>query len=136
MGIGGEPGRNCKPIPLADSAAVTPSAQAAPHNSAVTPDLAFSSLAWPTVSVGMSVIRFLGPGRNIRLTRLRRDDRQSLQHQVRHDLTMRAHRARDHAGIAAGDEQSGLGAGALCRSEEHTSELQSLAYLVCRLLLE
>src|SRR2546425_6019329 len=27
-----------------------------------------------------------------------------------------------------------LGVG--CRSEEHTSELQSLAYLVCRLLLE
>src|SRR5205823_11563098 len=26
--------------------------------------------------------------------------------------------------------------GALWRSEEHTSELQSLAYLVCRLLLE
>src|SRR5687767_15648909 len=26
--------------------------------------------------------------------------------------------------------------GALVRSEEHTSELQSLAYLVCRLLLE
>src|SRR2546425_2498728 len=25
---------------------------------------------------------------------------------------------------------------AYCRSEEHTSELQSLAYLVCRLLLE
>src|SRR2546425_7132004 len=25
---------------------------------------------------------------------------------------------------------------ARCRSEEHTSELQSLAYLVCRLLLE
>src|SRR2546425_6724215 len=30
----------------------------------------------------------------------------------------------------------GLTAGRLCRSEEHTSELQSLAYLVCRLLLE
>src|SRR5205823_14759500 len=29
-----------------------------------------------------------------------------------------------------------LGACALHRSEEHTSELQSLAYLVCRLLLE
>src|SRR2546425_5062871 len=29
-----------------------------------------------------------------------------------------------------------LSAGALARSEEHTSELQSLAYLVCRLLLE
>src|SRR5205823_8417600 len=28
------------------------------------------------------------------------------------------------------------GVGAVARSEEHTSELQSLAYLVCRLLLE
>src|SRR5687767_15564531 len=28
------------------------------------------------------------------------------------------------------------GKGGHCRSEEHTSELQSLAYLVCRLLLE
>src|SRR2546425_8500816 len=28
------------------------------------------------------------------------------------------------------------GGGRLARSEEHTSELQSLAYLVCRLLLE
>src|SRR2546425_7785845 len=28
------------------------------------------------------------------------------------------------------------GIGVLLRSEEHTSELQSLAYLVCRLLLE
>src|SRR5205823_9282744 len=41
-------------------------------------------------------------------------------------LRGRAHRAlpRDPAGRRAG------------RSEEHTSELQSLAYLVCRLLLE
>src|SRR2546423_7682342 len=31
---------------------------------------------------------------------------------------------------------SGLGRAQLVRSEEHTSELQSLAYLVCRLLLE
>src|SRR5205823_10409004 len=30
----------------------------------------------------------------------------------------------------------GAAGGALGRSEEHTSELQSLAYLVCRLLLE
>src|SRR2546425_7785252 len=30
----------------------------------------------------------------------------------------------------------GRGAHHLARSEEHTSELQSLAYLVCRLLLE
>src|SRR2546425_7952425 len=35
------------------------------------------------------------------------------------------------------EEQHGSGAGRLGhRSEEHTSELQSLAYLVCRLLLE
>src|SRR5687767_15366569 len=32
--------------------------------------------------------------------------------------------------------QSSTGAGRKPRSEEHTSELQSLAYLVCRLLLE
>src|SRR2546423_7393418 len=31
---------------------------------------------------------------------------------------------------------AGSGSEALERSEEHTSELQSLAYLVCRLLLE
>src|SRR3712207_8691118 len=30
----------------------------------------------------------------------------------------------------------GFGAEAICRSEEHTSELQSRQYLVCRLLLE
>src|SRR5229473_8331691 len=30
----------------------------------------------------------------------------------------------------------GIGGGGEVRSEEHTSELQSLAYLVCRLLLE
>src|SRR2546425_1538798 len=36
-----------------------------------------------------------------------------------------------------GNEEMGMGNGkAAERSEEHTSELQSLAYLVCRLLLE
>src|SRR2546425_3377177 len=34
------------------------------------------------------------------------------------------------------DRAHPAGAGAGARSEEHTSELQSLAYLVCRLLLE
>src|SRR2546425_5698529 len=34
------------------------------------------------------------------------------------------------------DESSSNGNGTAQRSEEHTSELQSLAYLVCRLLLE
>src|SRR3989441_10083460 len=36
-------------------------------------------------------------------------------------------------GLAGAGATSGV---ALARSEEHTSELQSLAYLVCRLLLE
>src|SRR3989441_7981417 len=41
------------------------------------------------------------------------------------------------SGVALGGMAAGLAAGALGkRSEEHTSELQSLAYLVCRLLLE
>src|SRR2546425_4056850 len=34
------------------------------------------------------------------------------------------------------DRELGRGGMATVRSEEHTSELQSLAYLVCRLLLE
>src|SRR2546423_4692474 len=41
--------------------------------------------------------------------------------------------------LVGGEEpvDCGLGLDApRCRSEEHTSELQSLAYLVCRLLLE
>src|SRR5687767_15224884 len=39
--------------------------------------------------------------------------------------------------VEAGERRSGDDAVAdVCRSEEHTSELQSLAYLVCRLLLE
>src|SRR3712207_8449604 len=52
-----------------------------------------------------------------------------------------AHGHSSHGGVAAGRcAQYGLG-GAPCldhngRSEEHTSELQSRQYLVCRLLLE
>src|SRR5947209_17317118 len=37
---------------------------------------------------------------------------------------------------AAGPEEAYLADGILARSEEHTSELQSRQYLVCRLLLE
>src|SRR2546423_4579329 len=37
---------------------------------------------------------------------------------------------------AVGRPGDGVGDVRLVRSEEHTSELQSLAYLVCRLLLE
>src|SRR5205823_9186930 len=38
-----------------------------------------------------------------------------------------------HGVLRVGDEHHAVGT---ARSEEHTSELQSLAYLVCRLLLE
>src|SRR2546425_7115304 len=43
---------------------------------------------------------------------------------------------RVQARLSAGDREHGQSARAAARSEEHTSELQSLAYLVCRLLLE
>src|SRR2546425_4734489 len=39
-------------------------------------------------------------------------------------------------GDEIGDREEHVGRGVVLRSEEHTSELQSLAYLVCRLLLE
>src|SRR2546425_2446060 len=45
------------------------------------------------------------------------------------DIGKRHHKYLDHA-------HQFIQAGASTRSEEHTSELQSLAYLVCRLLLE
>src|SRR5687767_15497477 len=41
-----------------------------------------------------------------------------------------------HRGSPLRSGRSGRKAAIPCRSEEHTSELQSLAYLVCRLLLE
>src|SRR5205823_14170297 len=47
------------------------------------------------------------------------------------------HRARPGDDAGGPDHVGGLdGQHPLTRSEEHTSELQSLAYLVCRLLLE
>src|SRR5687767_15227727 len=53
----------------------------------------------------------------------------------RHELVQHAHRVADRA--AAGTHHQREHALAhRHRSEEHTSELQSLAYLVCRLLLE
>src|SRR2546423_11584642 len=41
-----------------------------------------------------------------------------------------------HGGAQVADEPAEQLAELVLRSEEHTSELQSLAYLVCRLLLE
>src|SRR2546429_4548984 len=44
--------------------------------------------------------------------------------------------AGEHGPRAPADEADRRGGGRACRSEEHTSELQSRLHLVCRLLLE
>src|SRR2546425_11881863 len=54
----------------------------------------------------------------------------------RHDDPDRTPPARAVGKLPAGDEVLDRGRPPVLRSEEHTSELQSLAYLVCRLLLE
>ncbi len=107
MGMGGDPVRNCKPMPCADSEAATPSAAANPNteppasttacarptkfsgasasvsrvpgppprtstaaaqpvsqSTAVMPLRTASFVALPTLSPAISVMRFLGPGRN------------------------------------------------------------------------
>src|SRR5205823_7286916 len=73
-----------------------------------------------------------------------REDDQELDHLERCEIRRRtlSHRPRTAPTTAARGElldqvrpPDGLDRG-LARSEEHTSELQSLAYLVCRLLLE
>src|SRR3712207_7639208 len=43
---------------------------------------------------------------------------------------------RDRVGLGAERVRDDVGVGVFSRSEEHTSELQSRQYLVCRLLLE
>src|SRR3712207_7574506 len=55
------------------------------------------------------------------------------QHVMARAGPMRAHGAADGAGAP---DQDRVGHGPSSRSEEHTSELQSRQYLVCRLLLE
>src|SRR2546425_2276161 len=51
-----------------------------------------------------------------------------------HGVDRFPHRAQVHRHVRRVGDQAALGVEQ--RSEEHTSELQSLAYLVCRLLLE
>src|SRR3712207_9500602 len=74
----------------------------------------------------------------------------SLQARDAHDRTQRVGRVRRNqkpliVGLATGglpalepvaDEDGGTGLRLLDRSEEHTSELQSRPYIVCRLLFE
>src|SRR3989441_2750752 len=66
-----------------------------------------------------------------------RDRRGEHRHHIRRGVRLRA--ARHHVGPRERDHlhlEAELGQVVDERSEEHTSELQSLAYLVCRLLLE
>src|SRR2546425_2773539 len=59
------------------------------------------------------------------------------QHHEFSDFFQSCFRLQDHAAAAPGGSLFCAGDGfSGWRSEEHTSELQSLAYLVCRLLLE
>src|SRR5205823_13534361 len=67
-----------------------------------------------------------------KLVRIRRDRGQCAR-RVDRELDDGRRVGTDRVDDAAG---KGQGVAALDRSEEHTSELQSLAYLVCRLLLE
>src|SRR2546425_2314416 len=76
------------------------------------------------------------------LFRSPRDPRRQLPEEAQPGVHVRARAHRGHeqsalerrlAGIVHFDERR---VGGIPRSEEHTSELQSLAYLVCRLLLE
>src|SRR2546425_7018097 len=57
-------------------------------------------------------------------------------HIVKADLAAADPAALESAVAGADAVISALGPRSSARSEEHTSELQSLAYLVCRLLLE
>src|SRR5687767_15384407 len=67
--------------------------------------------------------------------------RRGAVHEDHGDASRRVRAGRHQARFALDDAEPAQEAGYLAlpdptRSEEHTSELQSLAYLVCRLLLE
>src|SRR2546425_2359593 len=51
-------------------------------------------------------------------------------------LVIGPERAVEHQAVGLGEKRPQVRLDLAQRSEEHTSELQSLAYLVCRLLLE
>src|SRR3712207_8791130 len=65
------------------------------------------------------------------LARIEAEDASGIRGNLANELA-RVHPALDDGGVEDGGEE-GFDAG---RSEEHTSELQSRQYLVCRLLLE
>src|SRR3712207_7485758 len=62
-----------------------------------------------------------------------------VEHAPRPELLLKAERHLERAAVDAdvlADDEDAIVAAHLLRSEEHTSELQSRQYLVCRLLLE
>src|SRR3712207_8293366 len=71
-----------------------------------------------------------GVGEDRLLVRDRVGDREQHGGVGRHELGVAPGGVARHAGVQAGADVAGP------RSEEHTSELQSRQYLVCRLLLE
>src|SRR3712207_7543779 len=71
-------------------------------------------------------------------TTLFRSPRRHVAHPQRVPARGHLRAVRRHQGRAGGERREGVQPGARpeARSEEHTSELQSRQYLVCRLLLE
>src|SRR3989441_3794896 len=63
-------------------------------------------------------------------------DRAGWPNRSRRGIELRRRRTPPRRGRGRPTTQRGCASGPPTRSEEHTSELQSLAYLVCRLLLE
>src|SRR2546425_4964737 len=122
-------------VPAAVGLLGEPEAVAA-HDSAVLQGHAmahFTTLAHHCVRVGEEVVTD---------ARVAIDDHKAMQHSVLPDLHALVHEAvRSNVcprpdPSRSGHHRRGMYAGGIARSEEHTSELQSLAYLVCRLLLE
>src|SRR2546425_8325190 len=68
--------------------------------------------------------------------RQRHDDEGDAEHVHTHPRIQPADRCGERAGYPGQHATQRKGGREEPRSEEHTSELQSLAYLVCRLLLE
>src|SRR3712207_7306703 len=64
------------------------------------------------------------------------DLRQGARHRVEVEVDAARHHVGQRRGAGAVGHVHHLGAAEAARSEEHTSELQSRQYLVCRLLLE
>src|SRR5437762_6983294 len=97
------------------------------------------SLEWPWRSLADAAVGAVSP---VELTRACLERIERVDHALHAFVSVDAERALQDARRAEREIQAGRSRGPLhgipvgLRSEEHTSELQSPMYLVCRLLLE